>query len=162
MVHLNSVHLSLLGARRRPRHMHSDDTASPSHFLGAVGLIDTHAEGTEALALSMVVEPVGRLVRVDRKVDPDADIPVRLRLSLKDGGHSRSHLLAEVLVPLLVDHAPDQVLVRLLLLHHLAACDAGPMVAQRYFRKLHFAMLPMAGGEQGLKGPVVSVGHREP
>lgn len=113
-------------------------------------LVGIHAEEAEALALLMMVVPVDRLVQVDKKVDPDANIPVRLRLSLKDGEHSHIHLLEVVLGP---------VLVRRRL---LAACGAEPMVAQRYFRKLHSAMLLMADGEQGLKGPVVSVGRLEP
>lgn len=120
-------------------------------------LVGIHAEEAEALALLMMVVPVDRLVQVDKKVDPDANIPVRLRLSLKDGEHSHIHLLEVVPVPLLKDHAPVLVPV-----HLLAPCDAEPMDAQRYSRKLHFAMSPMVAGELGLMGPVLSVGRLEP
>jgi hypothetical protein len=102
------------------------------------------------------VELVDRLVQVDRKVDPDADIPDRLRLSLKDGVHSHIHLLGVVPVPLLEDHAQVPALVPL-----PAAYGAEPMVDRIYSRRLHCAMLQMAG-VQGLMGPAVSVDHREP
>lgn len=120
-----------------------------------VDLADTHAEDM-ASALSMGAGPVGRLVQEDRKVDPDANIPVRLLLSSKDGEHSHIHLREVGPVPLLMDHA--QALIRLL---PLAACDVVPRGDQRCFRTPHYAKSQMVGVQE-LKGPVESVDHREP
>ena len=142
--------------------MRFDDMPSLNHLAGEVDLVDTHAEDT-ALVLWMVVAPVGKPDQVDRKVDPDADIPDLLRLSSRGVEHSHIHLQAVVQAPLLEGHAlvPVPVLLLLLLLLRLAACDVELTVAQRCFRKPHYAML-QRDGEQGLKGPVVSVGRLEP